>query len=293
MVPTPTNPLTSYPKRRRKDTREDGGRRVTQKKNSVSLSKLSRMDEEEFIGNAIGGKSRRKIKCVRIVWVALLVFASAGALLLFPPERDAEKTEPVNELAADMERMFDEIDIGDENEFFAPSASLLGAANSPWSGRGLPKFTLENGFGAWTVPVRGIISSPFGWRRHPITARRNFHTGVDIAAATGTPVLAAKSGVVEYSGWMTNYGKTIVIRHENDYSTLYAHCNSIFVKKGDEVAKGTPVGTVGDTGRTTGPHLHFEIRAGKSPVDPLTEIPARSAETRSGKTEKIQEKRRT
>jgi len=118
-------------------------------------------------------------------------------------------------------------------------------------------------------PVAGKINSPFGWRRHPVTRRRDFHTGIDIKASRGSRIHAARAGRVEYSGWMGGYGKVVVIDHGDGHSTLYAHCNALSVRKGQSITQGQAIATVGTTGRTTGPHLHFEIRRGKSPVNPL------------------------
>ncbi|MCR5346284.1 MAG: LysM peptidoglycan-binding domain-containing M23 family metallopeptidase [Fretibacterium sp.] len=118
-------------------------------------------------------------------------------------------------------------------------------------------------------PVMGRINSPFGWRRHPITRRRNFHTGIDIKADRGALVRGAAAGKVAYSGWMGGYGKVLVIDHPNGQSTLYAHCSTLMVKQGASVSKGQNVARVGTTGASTGPHLHFEVRNGNSPVNPL------------------------
>ncbi|MCR4818607.1 MAG: LysM peptidoglycan-binding domain-containing M23 family metallopeptidase [Fretibacterium sp.] len=118
-------------------------------------------------------------------------------------------------------------------------------------------------------PVMGRINSPFGWRRHPITRRRNFHTGIDIKADRGALVRGAAAGKVAYSGWMGGYGKVLVIDHPNGQSTLYAHCSTLMVKQGASVSRGQNVARVGTTGASTGPHLHFEVRNGNSPVNPL------------------------
>lgn len=123
---------------------------------------------------------------------------------------------------------------------------------------------------SWAMPVRGKLSSPFGWRRHPITRRRDFHTGVDLKAPRGTSIIASKAGTVQYAGWMSNYGKTVVINHGNGYSTLYAHCSNMFVSVGKRVSSGQRIAVVGTTGRTTGPHLHFEIRRNNSPINPMS-----------------------
>ena len=118
-------------------------------------------------------------------------------------------------------------------------------------------------------PIMGRITSPFGWRQHPITKRRDFHTGVDIKANRNDPIKAAGSGKIAYSGWMGGYGKVIVIEHSNGQSTLYAHCSSLLAGKGANVTSGQLIAKVGTTGRSTGPHLHFEVRNGKSPVNPI------------------------
>ena len=118
-------------------------------------------------------------------------------------------------------------------------------------------------------PVMGRINSPFGWRTHPITRRRDFHTGIDIKAGRNDPVKAAGSGRVVYSGWMGGYGKVLVIEHNNGQSTLYAHCSTLLFGKGASVSSGQLVAKVGTTGRSTGPHLHFEVRNGSSPVNSI------------------------
>ncbi|MBQ7593194.1 MAG: LysM peptidoglycan-binding domain-containing M23 family metallopeptidase [Synergistaceae bacterium] len=118
-------------------------------------------------------------------------------------------------------------------------------------------------------PLMGRINSPFGWRQHPITKRKDFHTGIDIKGNRGDPIKAAGSGKVVYSGWMGGYGKVIVIEHSNGQSTLYAHCQTLLAGKGNNVSSGSLIAKVGTTGRSTGPHLHFEVRNGSSPVNPI------------------------
>ena len=113
------------------------------------------------------------------------------------------------------------------------------------------------------MPSRGTISSRFGQRWS------STHTGVDIAVSRGTPIKAADGGLVTFAGWNGGYGNLIIIDHENGFVTYYAHCNSISVKKGQRVARGETIGTVGSTGNATGPHLHFEVRKNGVPVNPL------------------------
>lgn len=118
-------------------------------------------------------------------------------------------------------------------------------------------------------PVKGKISSPFGYRYHPILKRRHFHQGIDISNKLGTKVAAAGSGIVTYAGWNGGYGKVIIISHGYGYKSVYGHNNKILVKVGDRVKKGQEIAKLGNTGRSTGPHLHFEIRYNDEPIDPL------------------------
>ena len=108
-------------------------------------------------------------------------------------------------------------------------------------------------------------TSGFGPRRDPITGRRAFHAGYDYAAEIGTPVLAAADGLVTYSGRLGNYGKAIRISHGSDVSTLYGHLQASTVTSGQYVQRGEIIGSVGNTGRSTGPHLHYEVRLNNKP----------------------------
>lgn len=113
---------------------------------------------------------------------------------------------------------------------------------------------------AYPLPGHTRISSPYGTRIHPVTGERRMHTGIDIPAPTGTNILAAEDGIVSTSGWLGGYGNTVIIVHDNSLSTLYAHNSRLLVKQGDIVKKGDVIAKVGSTGRSTGPHLHFEVR---------------------------------
>ncbi len=118
-------------------------------------------------------------------------------------------------------------------------------------------------------PVRGRISSKMGFRIDPFTRQRAFHAGIDISNRIGTPVYAAQTGKVIFTGYKGNYGKTVILSHQQGYTTLYGHLDEILVKKGQTVRQGTKIGTLGNTGRSTGPHLHFEIRRYRRVIDPL------------------------
>lgn len=119
-------------------------------------------------------------------------------------------------------------------------------------------------------PVAGRISSGFGQRFHPILGYERFHAGVDLAAASGTPIAAAADGQVVSAGWRGGYGQAVSIAHSGGVDTLYGHMSRIAVRAGELVHRGEVIGYVGSTGLATGPHLHFEVRRNGRPVDPLT-----------------------
>lgn len=128
------------------------------------------------------------------------------------------------------------------------------------------------GEGVFIWPVRGIITSDYGYRIHPIRGRSIFHSGIDIGANYGVPIRASASGIVIMSEYYGGYGNTVIIDHGNGYSTLYGHCSALFVGRGQRVSQGTVVASIGSTGMSTGPHLHFEVRYNGSPVDPRSKL---------------------
>lgn len=121
------------------------------------------------------------------------------------------------------------------------------------------------------IPIEfARLSSTFGMRRHPVLGRMRAHKGVDYAARTGTPILAAGDGRVEFAGWKNGYGKTVIINHGQGRSTLYGHMSSFGkYRSGQHVPQGAVIGRVGSTGLATGPHLHYEFRVGGKQVNPL------------------------
>lgn len=127
--------------------------------------------------------------------------------------------------------------------------------------------------GTMLWPAAGEITSPFGWRVHPIFGTQRMHTGIDIGADYGDAVRAADGGAVIHSDWMGGYGYAVIIDHGNGISTLYAHNSQLLVSEGQNVAKGQAISRVGSTGYSTGPHLHFEVRQNGSPVNPLNYLP--------------------
>jgi murein DD-endopeptidase MepM/ murein hydrolase activator NlpD len=122
--------------------------------------------------------------------------------------------------------------------------------------------------GNFLRPVGGRITSGFGYRMHPILGVRKKHTGVDIGAASGTPIKAAADGVIIHAARWGGYGNCIIIDHGQSTATLYGHCSSLAVSRGQQVNQGQVIGYVGSTGLSTGPHLHFEVRRNGTPVNP-------------------------
>lgn len=119
------------------------------------------------------------------------------------------------------------------------------------------------------VPLYGRITSRFGYRRDPFNGRRAFHTGIDLKARYKQPVFATANGYVEYAGWARGYGKLVIIRHKYGFKTYYGHLAKIRVKRGQWVKAGTVIGYAGSTGRSTGVHLHYEIRKYGKLINPL------------------------
>jgi murein DD-endopeptidase MepM/ murein hydrolase activator NlpD len=118
------------------------------------------------------------------------------------------------------------------------------------------------------LPVHAHFSSAFGPRKDPFTHETRMHRGVDIAAPEGTEVRAAQAGRVVYSGYQPGYGNLVVVEHSGGFETRYAHLGSLSVRAGDTLLEKQVLGTVGSTGRSTGPHLHFEVRRDGNAVDP-------------------------
>jgi murein DD-endopeptidase MepM/ murein hydrolase activator NlpD len=136
---------------------------------------------------------------------------------------------------------------------------------------------------SWPIRAKNRLTSGFGWRVHPITGNRSFHTGIDIGAAYGTPIHAAADGVVIFSGNGGSYGNMIILRHKNGLFTVYGHASKLIAKKGQFVRRGQKIALVGSTGASTGPHLHFEVKGTEKHVNPTIAFK---------KTERVAVKRR-
>ena len=121
----------------------------------------------------------------------------------------------------------------------------------------------------YCTPVCGTISSPFGYREHPVEGEERFHYGVDLAADTGTTVSCFADGTVTAVGESSSYGKYCIVTHSGGYTTLYAHCSRITASSGAEVSRGEKIAEVGETGMATGPHLHFELHQNGAYLNPI------------------------
>ena len=122
-------------------------------------------------------------------------------------------------------------------------------------------------------PVRGNVTSDYGWRTHPVTRAREFHDGVDIAASSWTPIVATADGRVSFSGYKYGYGWTVIVTHDYGFETLYAHCVRLAAGVGDEVKRGDVIAYVGQSGTATGPHVHYEVRLWGKTTDPSEYLP--------------------
>ncbi len=145
----------------------------------------------------------------------------------------------------------------------AQSAELAARIRSAESSGIVPAPTGAASAAGFVWPVHGVLTSPFGWRWG------RMHEGIDLAVPSGTPVVAAAAGTVIVAGWLGGYGNLVVVDHGNGISTAYGHNTSVAVSVGQSVAQGQLVSYSGNTGHSTGPHVHFEVRVNGSPVDPL------------------------
>jgi murein DD-endopeptidase MepM/ murein hydrolase activator NlpD len=175
-----------------------------------------------------------------------LLFQAPDQELLGKLRTDLQETGTV---AAKQEASFEEV-----SAYLNKERSILAATPSIW-------------------PIKGWITSGFGKRASPLTGEPGRHYGVDIANEVGTPIRATADGLVVYAGWETGYGRIVVIEHGYGFSTRYGHCSRIDVKVGDQVKRGQVISYVGSTGRSTGSHLHYEVRIHGIPVDPEKYLP--------------------
>ncbi len=159
-----------------------------------------------------------------------------------------------------MARLLDEM----EAEERAIEEAIRQAESTP-QGQRMLRTAFTGGF---ISPVSGRITSPFGYRHHPITGTYKLHTGIDIACKTGTPIRAAASGIVSQACYNRAYGYMIVIQHNGGYSTLYGHNSRLLVRVGQQVKQGQIIARAGSTGWSTGPHLHYQLMKNGTPINP-------------------------
>ncbi len=137
-------------------------------------------------------------------------------------------------------------------------------------GAALSSFELRKALGELFIyPIRGRLTSPFGYRNDPFTGVRSFHSGIDLAAPIGTAVKATLDGKIAETGFNRIFGNYVIITHDRGYQSLYGHLSAIYVKRGQYVTQGTTVGAVGNTGYSTGPHLHLSIYKNGSLINPF------------------------
>lgn len=165
------------------------------------------------------------------------------------------------DLQKELDDIFANINNNNSNNSGNSTSNDVNSGNSESSGNSSEESFLRPGV--------GVITDEYGPRTNPVTGERGFHTGVDLGDAYGAPVKAAKSGTVDYSGWISGYGNTIIINHGNGVQTLYAHNSELLVDVGQTISRGQTIANVGSTGMSTGPHIHWEIRINGQHVSPM------------------------
>ena len=181
-------------------------------------------------------------------------------------QKTSEREAAYNDALAEQERLDEEY-----NELMATSERIANMIRNLESGGTISSSSIVSSGYAW--PIAGEITSPFGWRVHPVFGTEKFHTGLDIAADYGDPIVASNSGTVIYADWMGGYGNAVMIDHGGGIVTLYGHNSSLAVYDGQQVAKGQIIAYAGSTGYSTGPHCHFEVRIHGEVTDPLDYLP--------------------
>ena len=225
---------------------------------AVSAAKKQvRVQRKRTMTLRTGVKQETAVINARVQQAAIL----RGELLSTQSKLAGARAGKNHELVVTQSQVQDEID--ESKSLEAASAQL--AARLQGDSSGSPPVAGGNGTFQW--PVSGPITSPFGMRWGTL------HPGIDIGVPTGTPIHAAGSGTVVWCGWMSGYGNLVMIDHHNGLATLYGHQSRVAVSCGQNVTTGEVIGYSGCTGFCTGPHVHFEVRANGTPVDPLGYLP--------------------
>ncbi len=195
-------------------------------------------------------------------------FEKIGDFIFSPPKKEKAQTSSAmahseSSSVAESETQTDSSSIAE------PESGAAGGSDE--GSRQLPQSVSTNTYVLTTsisAPTKGTVTSPFGWRVHPITGNLGFHTGIDIANIKGTPITAAFSGTIYECGKNEAYGNYIIMRHSDGLYTFYGHCESLKATEGMNIRSGEIIAYMGSTGYSTGPHLHFEIRIDGKRVDP-------------------------
>ncbi len=222
-----------------------------------------------------------------IILIMITLIANIQASVVKQKQTDSAKVK--NQYTADLQKkeaiikkihaLMDEINanLGSKEKFAAPvepqQATDVVDHDEYTKKEIIPKTKPEEGKKSkeemFLAPTEGKMTSKYGYRENPVTKQYAFHKGIDIAAPKGTKVVASAHGTVVTSAYLNNgYGNCVVLEHENNIKTLYAHLEKRLVKPGDSVAQGQTIGTVGLTGRATGPHLHYEVYKGTQSINP-------------------------
>ena len=227
------------------------------------------------LGHAMG-------KAVVAICAATFSLAAAPAMANSSASSAADVTAPLEEAQED------KLATGDPRfrELFASWTALDNAGPDPFAIETSTTITQPS----ISVPSRnplnsGRLTSGYGMRNHPVLGRRSRHKGIDLAAPTGTPVYATADGQVTRADWFSTYGLYVSIDHGGDLETRYAHLSKLSVADGEEVKKGDLIGYVGSTGRSTGPHLHYEVRVDGVAVNPIPYM--KETETRMALNEEL------
>ena len=173
------------------------------------------------------------------------------------PENLSLRENKVDEVAQDLAKVLAEID--DRKRKLVLLETLI-------MERDLKSHAVPDG---WPLTTGGVVTSTYGMRRHPISGRRSMHKGIDISGKHGSDIVAMADGLVIFSGRKSGYGKIVEVRHPNGLETRYAHNSQNLVSEGDLVSKGQVIAKLGSTGRSTGPHVHFEVRRNGEALDPM------------------------
>jgi murein DD-endopeptidase MepM/ murein hydrolase activator NlpD len=173
------------------------------------------------------------------------------------PEKVSLRENKVDEVAQDLAKVLAEID--DRKRKLVLLETLI-------MERDLKSHAVPDG---WPLATGGVVTSTFGLRRHPLSGRRSMHKGIDIAGKHGSDIVAMADGLVIFSGRKSGYGKIVEVRHPDGLETRYAHNSKNLVSEGDLVTKGQVIAKLGSTGRSTGPHVHFEVRRDGEALDPM------------------------